>query len=188
MDGAVNLMTFEECWKFVNRYGSIVQEKSELEYIFNLIKGCSSYLEVGSAEGSSLYTFAHALDNPVITYVDYAEPHTTPKRNEVLSALYRDLGITVRQVHGNSHDHAVVYAACSQFYDVVFIDAGHQFEDVIADAMSYGNFARKYLLFHDVQLPEVKRAFDWYCQQQGFKKVSTFIKSQSYGFGIVDLT
>lgn len=181
---------FDDHWKYITRNGEIVQNKDELEHVYNLIKDCRSYLEIGTAEGSSLYILAHVLtENPVITFVDYGESHTTPQRNEVLSALYSGLGVTVNQYLGNSHQKDCIKGARSHAdYDVVLIDAGHTFPDVIADAMAYGCMARKYLLFHDVQLPAVKAAFDWYCTQQGFKKVSTFIRSEQYGFGIVDLT
>jgi hypothetical protein len=50
--------TFDELWRFVvTRSASfpVVQEYHELQHIFDLMKGCGSYLEVGSAEGNSLY-------------------------------------------------------------------------------------------------------------------------------------
>lgn len=181
---------FDNCWKFVTRYGDVVQNKDELLHTYQLMMGCKSYLEVGTAEGSSLYVLAHALDkDATITYVDYGEDHTTKSRNEVLSALYAELGVTINQYHGNSHHKGCIKGARSHAdYDVVLIDAGHTFPDVVADAMAYGCMARKYLFFHDIQLPAVKAAFDWYCDVQKFQKVSTFIRSDNYGFGVVDLT
>ena len=47
--------TFSQYWDFIAKRGvSTIQERSELEYLFNLMQGCESYLEIGSAEGNSM--------------------------------------------------------------------------------------------------------------------------------------
>lgn len=183
---------FDELWHFLEhrREKPMVQVKEELEFVFNLIKGCRTYLEVGTAEGDSLFMLSHALDgaSPSITYVDIGEDHTAKHREEVLKIM-REQKMRVRQVHGNSHAHGNIEDAdILAPFDVVMIDAGHEFKDVIADAMAYGGMAAKYLIFHDIMLSEVNQAFDWYVEQQKFRKVRKFVAENSpYGYGIVEL-
>lgn len=182
-------MIFNECWKFITqeRPGVVtVQNYEELECIFNLIQGCKSYLEVGSAEGNSLYVLSHALeDRAPITYIDYGEKHTKDPRSKVLSYLVQK-GHAINEVLGDSNDFATASRADGK-YDVVFIDAGHDDFNVAIDAILYGRMATKYLLFHDIQLPQVNRAFTWYCEQRPDCKVSRIINSEHFGFGIMEI-
>lgn len=175
---------FNELWKFATRHGSIVQERSELEHVFNIIKGCKSYLEIGTAEGNSLYVLSHALeDDARIVCVDWCETHTEEQRNEVIKEMeQKNISILAYDSHSMSASNLV-----RGLFDVVLIDAGHTYADVIADAMVFGKLATKYILFHDMQLPEVKAAFEWYCKTQKFENVTTFINSDQYGYGIVTL-
>lgn len=207
--------TFEELWQDLEERSRrwaipIVQDRAELEFVFYLIRKneCESYLEVGTAEGNGLYVLAHALKkNPMyyIVYdendkeidggtklavevceiIDFGEKHTKLARDEVLKNL-QNLDIRITENYGNSHN-ALVKVKFRD-YDAVFIDAGHTYEDVIADAVAYGSLANKLIIFHDIQLPEVKKAFDWYCAQNPqFKNISQFINSPNYGYGIIEV-
>lgn len=163
----------------------VVQEYSELEFIYHLIQGCESYLEIGTAEGNSLYVLAQALKpNARITYVDWDEPHTRPHRDKVISELTR-LGYYISPVHGNTHDPETIMKANGR-YDVVFIDAGHEYEDALQDARNYGKMATKYILFHDINLPPVKRAFEQYRAETGLNGY-TISNSETYGYGIIQI-
>lgn len=184
---------FDELWHWVShrRHNdrAPVQVKEEIEHIYSLISGCKSYLEIGTAEGDSLFILAHALaDKPVINYVDYGEKHTEFFRNEVIKIL-SDKKINVRGIHGDSHLHSVINeASVLRNFDVVMIDAGHEYEDVVADAVAYGGLAKKFIIFHDIQLPPVAKAFDWYVKSQKFKTTSKFaFENSPYGFGIITL-
>lgn len=184
--------SFEELWHFCanRRSRNMVQVKSELEHVFNLMQECRSYLEIGTAEGDSLYILGHALhgSNPSITYVDLAEKHTEPFREEVLKIM-RDNKMNVRGVHGPSQLHGnIADAGTLQRFDVVLIDGAHDTKSVVADAIAYGCMAKKYILFHDIVLPEVRDAFDWYVASQGYKNVERFHDYNSpFGFGIIKL-
>lgn len=176
-------LSFRSLWKFATRHGQIVQDYSELEYVFNLINGCESYLEVGTAEGNSLYVLAHALRKDAkITYVDFGEEHTKATRQEVLDKLSNP----VHGFHADSHNmQSIARANMYGPYDVVLIDAGHTYEDVVLDAVMYGPMAKKFLIFHDVQLPDVDKAFNWYCRYARPRNVHKFVKSEHYGYGII---
>lgn len=174
---------FDDLWEFAKSHCKVLaQEKTEMETVFNLIKDCESYLEVGTAEGNSLYIFGHALKKGShITYIDAAEVHTQKYREFMIKQMN---DYTVYGLHGNSHHLDMITEAKKQRYDVVFIDAGHKYDDVIQDARNYATLADKYVFFHDVQLPPVMKAFeDW--QEESGMKGYTVINSDNYGYGVV---
>ncbi len=186
------MKTFDELWKDLEERSKrwaipIVQDYKELEHVFNLIKGCRSYLEVGTAEGNGLYVLSHALaDDAFVQVVDFGEKHTKAARNEVTGKWLK-----YSEALGNSHNADIVSSVvldtetCVSRFEAVFIDAGHTYEDVIADAIAYGCLATKYIIFHDVQLPPVKAAYDWYLAQNPQFKHYEFINSPTYGYGII---
>lgn len=179
-------MKFEDHWKYCQANTKVLaQDFEEMRTIYGIIEGCESYLEIGSSEGNSLYIFGHALKpNGRITYVDFGEKHTTPWREPKEKKLVED-GYTVKAVHGNSHDDSVIKEAANDgSYDVVFIDAGHDYDDAYKDAMNYGHLANKYILFHDIQLRPVRAAFEMYLYKTkkfGFE----IINSLQYGYGVI---
>lgn len=176
---------FEKYWSFINKRGvSSIQNREELEHIFYLIQGCESYLEVGTAEGNSLYVLTHALKpNAHITYIDWDEKHTRPQRQEVLNILNEE-GYVITSIHANTLHREAIEKAQEKRYDVVLIDAGHSFDEVMADAINYGKLANKFLVFHDVMLPEVRQAFDKYVKENNLK-AEIFTRSDNFGFGII---
>jgi predicted O-methyltransferase YrrM len=185
----VILNEFSDLWRYITqqRPGVItVQDRHELEYVFNLIQGCDSYLEVGTAEGNSLYVLAHALNlQAPITYVDYGEKHTTPHRAKIVQELVYK-GHTIDEVLGDSNDPLTARRADGK-YDVVLIDAGHSYDNVVKDAALYGPMAKKYILFHDIQLPDVERAAMEYVATRPDCKVSRVINSPTFGYLIMEI-
>jgi len=188
---------FNKLWKEITRREGVitVQNCEELEHVYNLMCDCETYLEVGTAEGNSLYVLAQALGKnskwevtPIVYYVDFGEKHTTPARDEVVRYL-KDKGIQVKSCLGNSHHPDVVALpqADLSMYDVVLIDAGHSYEDALADAAAYGWRAKKYIIFHDVQLPEVRRAYDWYRAQMPEKESYRVVNSETFGYGVIKI-
>lgn len=180
------MYAFNDLWRFVmKRNITIVQEPNELEHIFDLIRGCESYLEIGTAEGNSMYVLAHALKtNARITYVDLAENHTKPHREKIISDLEAK-GYYITPVHGNSHDPEVIMKANGR-YEVVLIDAGHRYDDASQDAKNYGPMATKYIIFHDINIPGVREAFDKYKEAHNLSGY-TISNSETFGFGILEI-
>lgn len=181
-------MKFDDLWRYIVQRSQgfpTVQEYHELQYVFNLIQGCESYLEAGTAEGNSLYVLSHALKpNSEITYIDWDEKHTREPR-ELIVRYLESKGFKITPLHGNTHDPEIVKKAQAK-YDVVLIDAGHKFEDVITDATNYGKLATKFIIFHDVQLPEVERAFSLYQKETGHTGYKV-INSETFGYGILEI-
>jgi len=182
------MIDFDILWREVvarSQVFPVVQEYNELKHVYHLMEGASSYLEVGTAEGNSLYILSHALkDNSRIRIIDFGEKHTKEPRQKVidkLTSLHK-----VYPTYGNSHDKEIIEEAqFDGFYDVVLIDAGHSYTDVIADAIAYGGLATKYIIFHDVCLPEVAEAFKWYVTQRPDCESYQFINSDTFGYGIM---
>lgn len=186
LKGRQLIMTFDDLFSFAGKHSPSfagVQEYQELQHIFNLIQGCESYLEIGTAEGCSMYVLAHALkEGAKITSVDLGERHTIPYKSEVVKILSPkyDIGI----FHGDSMD-KMTYPN-KKPHDVVLIDGGHDYDTVLSDANMYGGLATKYLLFHDVKLPEVKRVIVKYLENRT-EKYYEFINSDNFGFGILEV-
>lgn len=181
----MTLKDFDTLWKEINDGQTIVQERVELEYVFNLIKGCKSYLEVGTAEGKSLYVLSHALDPEAsITYIDLGEKHTKPPRDALLAKMPNK---NVTEILGDSNSYRCYFPVKEQKFEVVFIDAGHELFNVLIDACWYGPMATKYLIFHDVNIKDVNRAFEWYAHNVPNKGFYRIINSDTYGYGIVEV-
>lgn len=180
---------FNTLWKFATRNGDIVQERSELEHIYNLMKdcGCGSYLEIGTAEGNSLYVLGHAVRKIGIAhYVDLMEAHTTPQRIEVIRRLADEHPtLSVIAFAGDSTHYDTLPR--DREYDCIFIDGGHDFATVLSDSILYAPLAKKYVFWHDVQLPEVKAAVEWFIKRWPLGKYTTFISSSNYGYGIMEI-
>jgi predicted O-methyltransferase YrrM len=162
----------------------IVQDYEELKYIFGLVGDCKSYLEIGTAEGNSLLAFSYSINpNAEIAYVDYGESHTANARNAALDMTTQ----SVQAVHGDSNNPETKEKLLRTNFEVVFIDAGHSYQNVITDARLYGTLATKFIIFHDVQLPEVKKAFDEYAEERTDCRAHSFINSATYGYGILKI-
>ncbi len=176
---------FEELWNFVSKNSKVLaQNKREMEHIYNLIIGSKSYLEIGTAEGNSLYVFGNALEKgSPIFYVDTAEIHTQPYR-EFKIANMPDYKIT--GFHGNSHHKDIIEKVKERRYDCVFIDAGHTYDDVLQDARNYAPLADKYIFFHDVQLGPVMGAYKMWQLESGTKGYE-IINSDNYGYGVIKI-
>lgn len=181
---------FEDLWEFVVKRSAdaamvVVQDRTELEYVYNLMRGCTSYLEVGTAEGNSLYVLANALPKgSQITYIDWAEPHTKVNRDFILNKLE---DYAVRPIHADSNDTQTLDKVRDHRFDAVLIDAGHDEFNVAVDALFYGPLANKYIIFHDVQLPAVSKIFDWYANQRPDCRAYRVANSQFYGYGVLEL-
>lgn len=183
-------MSFQDHWDFIVKRSAdmcmpVVQDEQELSYVYGLLERCESYLEVGTAEGNSLYVLANAMKKgSEITYIDWAEKHTKDKRDFILSKL-TDYNIT--SVHGDSNDYTTLDRVKNKRFDAVLIDAGHDDFNAAIDALFYGPLATKYIIFHDIQLPDVGRVFDWYSRQMPQKRFYKVVNSESYGFGVIEV-
>lgn len=189
------MKNFDEIWKFLKereeRGVMLVQDERELAHICELAKECNSYLEIGTAEGNSLYAIGHSLKSAhsLISFLDIGEAKTADPRSDVIDTL--KASATIVPVYGNSHSHeCIAWIQSLRSFDMVMIDGGHQFPDVIADAISYGGLARKYLVFHDIMMSEVEMAFSWYVRELNIptdKVTRIYSPNSKFGYGVIKL-
>ncbi len=189
------MKTFEELWDFIKiRPGVMtVQDRTELEYVFNLMKECEceSYLEIGTAEGNSLYILGNAVKkNGTVRYVDYGEKHTEQPCYRAVTELQKS-EVNVLGKLGDSTMPRTYFLKDeishkdAMQHDCVMIDGGHDFATVLSDAIFYAPLAKKYVFFNDIQLREVKAAVHWFIQRWNLGEYSEFINSTHYGYGII---
>lgn len=180
-------MTFDKLWEFiVKRRPQVVQERSELEHIFGLIIGCRSYLEIGTAEGDSMYVLSHALaPNSTITSVDLGERHTRPYANDVVNIIKQNHNVALYTGDSTNPD---TYPN-KKPHEVVFIDGGHDYNTALSDARMYGKLATKYLIFHDIKLDGVRSAVNKFLSESPAicKRYDEFVNSETMGYGIVEV-
>lgn len=176
--------SFQELWKFINARGSVitVQEEHELHHVFDLMRGCDcqSYLEVGAAEGNSLYVLGHA--SKLASFIDFGEVHTEQPRSQVIDELV-NIGRCPQGYLGDSTKPNAITRGNYKF-DCILIDGGHDFATVLSDSILYAPLANKYVFWHDIQLPEVRRAYEWFKARWNLGEYSEFIHSDTFGYGI----
>lgn len=177
-------LTFDQAWEAAKELtGGRVQDKEELQQTVEYIGKHGSVLEIGSAEGFSAVIWGHTVLEPggKLVMVDYGEKHTEKGRKRAMESLSLS-GRSVSLIRGNSHAPSVIadVQAHGQF-DVVYIDAGHTYEDVVQDYYNYGVLAKKFVVFHDIKLPEV--GIFW----SGLKgkKVEFVTAGSKYGIGVL---
>ena len=163
---------------FQRKYHNWQQQREEIEAVAKLIGECNSYLEIGTAEGGSLYFFAHKMGFKRAVCVDLDEAHTRPYREWVFEQLSGAVEMTLYS--GNSMDAAIIEQAAKEQFDVVFIDGGHDYATVKSDWVNYGKLANKYVVFHDICLPDVKKLWD---ELPGIKL--SLIGDGRFGMGIL---
>jgi cephalosporin hydroxylase len=123
----------------------------------------TSYLEIGSKFGGSLWRAAQAL-KPGARIVAVDMPNGTKAWSQSSMSLKAciaklcAMGFDARVIWGNSTDTAVIAQVKALGpYDAAFIDADHRLPGVTADWRNYGPMAR-IVAFHDIAWT---RAKDW---------------------------
>jgi hypothetical protein len=138
---------------------------------FLLDKGISKYLEVGLANGGLLKFITEFFNLSVSNGIDLAMP--------VSKAINSNIFI------GNStSSDAVSWAKKYSPYDLIFIDAGHDYESVKADYINYNTLGR-FVAFHDIlglrNTPGVARL--WNEVKIGRKYIEFIDTSKRYSCG-----
>ncbi len=125
----------EECAEFVEL---LVQER------------VTSYLEIGSKYGGSLWAVGNALPkNSSLVAVDIRE---APELKECVTHLrnYQDVVLIIGD---STKKETVDVVSRHGGFDAVFIDGDHHTEFVRSDWLNYGPMARKIVAFHDIGWP-----------------------------------
>lgn len=135
------------------------QDPAELKWFVNFVvsRGASSFLEVGSRFGQTLWAVGSALPpGSLVVSIDRPVDDTARNALRLCVSTLIGRGQRVHLVEGDSRDTKVVGAvrgllAASNLgrFDACFIDADHKIESVVLDWINYGQIS-KLVGFHDV--------------------------------------
>lgn len=141
---------------------------SELRILQGLAKGAADFIEIGSWKGRSTKTILESCPGTV-TAIDHFRgsdgeeaEHAEAKKGDIYDQFIRNVGHfpNLKVIKSSS-----VQAAADNpdlTADVIFIDGGHRYEDVVSDIKAWLPRAKKIICGHDYSnvWPEVKRAVD----------------------------
>jgi hypothetical protein len=148
-EGSQKQCEFFKAWDFISDFYS-KNKKSEL-----------TFLEVGAWKGLwglAFYEFCK-LNNikghyVTVTWID----HNVGPNKQLLKVIsyLNENGLKADLVDGDSTTDECVNKVKSirDSYDMVFIDASHEYKDVVKDIPNYGPMAKDVLMFHDIR-PEI---------------------------------
>jgi glycosyltransferase involved in cell wall biosynthesis len=122
----------------------------ELQFLYNTAKKMKTVAELGSFMGKSTHALLSA--GARVTAIDHfkgskQEGDATHGRDGIYEAFMKNVGhfpnLTVKRMSGDEA------AKSDEMYDLVFIDAGHTFEEVVSDIKNWAPKAKKILCGHD---------------------------------------
>jgi cephalosporin hydroxylase len=129
----------------------LLQNHAEFEQLLDLYRELEPErtLEVGTYHGGTLY---HLLRNaPAGGTVVSVDSYSAGVDNRHRYSEWRPDDVSLHVIDGDSHDPAVVAQAADHGpYAFVFIDAGHDYDEVRADWANYGPLATGVVAFHDI--------------------------------------
>ena len=144
----------------MNIFPVMLQDRAEISVLADIFRaeGVSSFLEIGSNHGGSLYTLSQVLPAGArVVAVDLPEEanKSFPARRASLHDVAFDLsvrsGLDVHIIYGDSTaPDTVAKVEIFAPFDAVFIDADHSLPAVTRDWENYGRIARKIVAFHDI--------------------------------------
>jgi hypothetical protein len=151
-----------------------------------------NYLEIGSYAGESLFYLSQIFPRgSIITLVDLGD---VPKAREILVKhtipyVERHYGHKVHLLTGFSDDPGILnqvmaYPQGQKLYDMVFIDANHDFKWAYKDFMNYRDKAH-YVAFHDISEFNITKTVAKYGKELAnaahlWKSIKTVVPAQTW--------
>ena len=151
-----------------------------------------NFLDIGSAAGGSTFLFNEVFNLKHIVIIDDNQHPKHVHRARVIKTikkeLIRKMG-SITEVIGNSHDEEVVKAIrqLKRKYDVILLDAGHDYDDILMDEKNYGGLLNSggFLIVHDVEIFDSARlAFDKISKMKRYKDSKKYISKTHTPCGI----
>jgi len=144
-------------------------------------------LEIGTYHGGTLYHWLqNAQPGALVVSVD---SYATNVDNRHLYDEWTPEDVTLDVIDGDTRELVTLNRVLSDspWYDWVFIDAGHHYDEVKNDWRMFGSLARKggVVCFHDILYPDVARLW---AEIQAVRKTYEIISDPStewHGIGVV---
>lgn len=130
-------MNVQSLWEEFYSFGSdfqIRQYPEEMQLICDFFKDrkFKNYVEIGNAEGGSLWVYAHLLCEPGAT-ITTVDPVQMPQCAVIVDKLI-EKGFKVDTIKQTSRE---AFWAVPKDIDLLHIDGSHEFEDVKGDFFQY---------------------------------------------------
>jgi len=136
--------------------GIIRMNKHEATLLYKyckLITGNS--VEIGRKFGGSLYIMASATPGKVYS-IDQLSLESSLERKKYINVLEKFSKFSnIIMIDQLSQE-----ATINDTYDLLFIDGGHKFENVLMDTINYWNNLTTYAIYHDYHTKGVKAVVD----------------------------
>lgn len=180
---------------------NLLQDFNEFTHFLKLIKaeGVSSYLEIGSKHGGSLWRIANTLPRGSrVVSVDLPNgdgsfKNSQPNLEQCVDTLFK-LGYDAHLFIGDSTDPEVIRDVGKLApFDLCFIDGYHTEEFVRSDWKHYGAMAR-IVAFHDIgwkadgrksKKQEIEAPKVWQELKKQYRYKEIMFCSRDYGIGVL---
>lgn len=151
--------------------------KDHYDILAYLAAECHSYIEIGVREGGSLLAALkpYTLDSLILCDTWDMESGGTGRGSDLhIQRLLRDMDyqgecLILSEPSQGVNWKALVGGFFSQNVDLVNIDGSHEYEDAFADISNLWPCTGKYMVIHDVSIPDVWRAIQDCLQKDHLK-------------------
>ena len=139
----------------------------ELKWLYEQALQMDSVVEIGSWKGRSSHALLSGCSGPVFC-VDHFEGSRDERNSNHNEAMQRDIAAEFLKNCGHfpnlvllrmpSHEAARRFR--SESIDMIFVDGGHTYEEVLDDLISWRAICKKLLCGHDANYESVQKALD----------------------------
>jgi hypothetical protein len=150
----------------------------EQNWLYEKAKGMKSVVEIGSWKGKSTHIFCCAVNGTVTAIDHFKGTEDDAARAEIYNKAFKEVdeGIDIYEIFkkntGMFNNLRVIKMSSQDAFkkydyeleaDMIFIDGGHEYDEVMADLVSYEPLAKKLICGHDyTNFPGVQAAVNEY--------------------------
>jgi len=164
-----------------------LQREAEFTQLLDLYRERKpmSVLEIGTYYGGTLYHWLqNATPGAMVVSVD---SYATEVDNRHLYDEWTPEDVTLHVVEGDTHAASTLakVVELNFSYEWVFIDAGHRYEEVRADWLTFGLLSDDIVCFHDILYSEVARLWEEIKAEHETLEIVSDPSTEWHGIGVV---